>query len=112
MISHLVFKTGKNQQQQRRRHSAAFKAEVALAAIRGDKTQAELARQHGVRPSQVTAWKNRLLAQAASVFMADAPALPKGDVKALRAKVSQLSLENDFLEGALVKASVLLDATR
>jgi len=52
----------------RRTHSAAFKAKVALAAVRGDKTLAELAQQHDVHPNQITDWKNQLLAKAADVF--------------------------------------------
>jgi len=48
--------------------SAAFKAKVALAAVRGDKTTAQLAGQFGVHTSQVTAWKKRLLEQAAGLF--------------------------------------------
>ena len=52
----------------RRTHSAAFKAEVALAAVRGDKTLAELVQLHDVHPNQITDWKNQLLAKAADVF--------------------------------------------
>jgi transposase len=52
----------------RRTHSAAFKAKVALAAVRGDKTLAEMAQQHDVHPNQITDWKNQLLAKAADVF--------------------------------------------
>ena len=52
----------------RRMFSAAFKAKVALAAVRGDKTTAQLAGQFGVHTSQVTAWKKRLLEQAAGLF--------------------------------------------
>ena len=62
----------KNEQKTRRTHSAAFKAKVALAAIRGDKTLAELAQQHDVHPNQITDWKNQLLAKAADVFGGDA----------------------------------------
>ena len=92
----------------RRTHSAAFKAKVALAAVRGDKTLAELAQQHDVHPNQITDWKNQLLAKASDVFggepRADEPAI---DLKVLHAKIGQLALENDFLEGALVKAGML-----
>jgi transposase-like protein len=52
----------------RRMFSAAFKAKVALAAVRGDKTTAQLAGQFGVHTSQVTAWKKQLLEQAAGLF--------------------------------------------
>jgi transposase len=92
----------------RRTHSAAFKAKVALAAVRGDKTLSELAQQHDVHPNQITDWKNQLLAKAADVFggkpRSDEPTV---DLKVLHAKIGQLALENDFLEGALIKAGML-----
>lgn len=52
----------------RRKHSAAFKAKVALAAVAGDKTLAELAQQYEVHPNQITQWKKQLSDQAADVF--------------------------------------------
>ena len=92
----------------RRTHSAAFKAKVALAAVRGDKTLAELAQQHDVHPNQITDWKNQLLAKAADVFGGEPRAAePTVDLKVLHAKIGQLALENDFLEGALIKAGML-----
>jgi transposase-like protein len=93
----------------RRNHSPAFKAKVALAAIRGDKTIAQLSDQHGVHVSQITAWKEQLQASAANVFGPGgaAPAAPPIDIKALHAKIGELTLENDFLEGALAKAGLL-----
>ncbi len=94
----------------RRNHSPDFKAKVALAAIRGDRTVAQLAEQHGVHPSQITAWKEQLQASAANVFGpggGSAPAAPAVDVKQLHAKIGELTLENDFLEGALTKAGLL-----
>ena len=93
----------------RRNHSPDFKAKVALAAIRGDRTVAQLAEQHGVHPSQITAWKEQLQASAANVFgpLGSAPAAPAVDVRALHAKIGELTLENDFLEGALTKAGLL-----
>jgi transposase-like protein len=94
----------------RRNHSPDFKAKVALAAIRGDRTVAQLAEQHGVHPSQITAWKDQLQANAATVFgpgSNSASATPPVDVKALHAKIGELTLENDFLEGALTKAGLL-----
>ena len=91
----------------RRNHSPAFKAKVALDAIRGDKTLAELAKLHDVHPNQITDWKSQLLERAASVFGAEAPSEPAVDLKSLHAKIGQLALENDFLEGALTKAGLL-----
>lgn len=52
----------------RRNHSPAFKAQVALAALKGDKTLAELAQQHDVHPNQIADWKTQLLERAAHVF--------------------------------------------
>ena len=92
----------------RRTHSAAFKAKVALAAARGDKTLAELAQQHDVHPTQNTDWKNQLLSRAADVFGGEASAAePAVDLNGLHAKIGQQALEIDFLSGALSKAGLL-----
>jgi transposase len=93
----------------RRTHSAAFKAKVALAAVRGERTLAELAQQFDVDPNQITEWKRQLQERAADVFgAASQPASePPVDLKALHAKIGQLALENDFLSGALGKAGLL-----
>ena len=91
----------------RRNHSPAFKAKVALSAIRGEKTLAELAKLHDVHANQINDWKNQLLERAASVFGAESAAVPTVDLKELHAKIGQLALENDFLAGALTKADML-----
>ena len=94
----------------RRTHGPAFKAKVALAAIKGEKTLAELAQQYDVHPNQITAWKGHLVDAAAGLFgsgSATADAAPVVDVKALHAKIGELTLENDFLAGALSKAGLL-----
>jgi transposase len=91
----------------RRNHSPTFKAKVAVDAIRGDKTLAELAKLHDVHANQIVDWKNQLLARAADVFGADSAAVPVVDLKVLHAKIGQLALENDFLAGALDKAGLL-----
>jgi transposase-like protein len=93
----------------RRNHTPAFKAKVALAAIKGDRTLAQLSEQFDVHPNQITTWKDQLQEGAADVFGSGAsggPATPAVDVKALHAKIGELTLENDFLEGALSKAGL------
>ena len=94
----------------RRNHSAAFKAKVALAAIKGDKTIQQLADHFGIHNSQISAWKDQLQAGAADVFGAGGggkSSAPEIDLKSLHAKIGELTLENDFLEGALNKAGLL-----
>ncbi|WP_424579356.1 IS3-like element ISRj2 family transposase [Bradyrhizobium sp. USDA 241] len=81
----------------RRTHSPAFKAKIALAAVKGDKTLAELAQLFDVHPNQITIWKNQLLEGAAGVFGHDkTSAETPVDLKALHAKIGELALENDF----------------
>ena len=93
----------------RRNHTPAFKAKVALAAVKGDRTLAQLAEHFDVHPNQITAWKAQLEGGASGVFGPGgaAPAVPAIDVKSLHAKIGELTLENDFLEGALGKAGLL-----
>jgi transposase-like protein len=93
----------------RRTHTPAFKAKVALAAIRGEMTLAQLAEHFDIHPNQITQWKAQLQESAAGVFGpgGSEPASPAVDVKALHAKIGELTLENDFLEGALTKAGLL-----
>ena len=94
----------------RRNHTPAFKAKVALAAIKGEKTLADLAQQFDVHPNQITQWKSQLQEGAAAVFGFDTrsdPDVPRIDIKSLHAKIGELTLENDFLEGALGKAGLL-----
>ena len=94
----------------RRNHTPAFKAKVALTAIKGDRTLAQLAEQFDVHPNQITTWKVQLEGGAADVFGSGGSspqATPAVDVKALHAKIGELTLENDFLEGALSKAGLL-----
>jgi transposase len=93
----------------RRNHTPAFKAKVALAAVKGDRTVAQLAEHFDVHPNQITAWKAQLEGGACEVFGSGstAPSTPAVDVKSLHAKIGELTLENDFLEGALTKAGLL-----
>ena len=97
-----------------RTHSPAFKAKVALAAIRGEQPLAELAQQFDVHPNQIKQWKEQLQAGVTEVFDRGGKkaAVSESDVTALHAKIGQLTLENDFLAGALSKAGLLPSARR
>lgn len=91
----------------RRNHSKGFKAKVAIAAIKGEKTLAELASQFDVHANQINQWKNQLLDSAQDAFGPDKKeADSKVDLKALHAKIGQQALEIDFLAGALNKAGL------
>ena len=90
----------------RRNHAPAFKAKVALAALKGEKTLAELAQQYDVHPNQIIACKAHLVEAALGLF-GSGGAAPAIDVKTLHAKIGELTLENDFLSGALTKAGLL-----
>ena len=87
----------------RRNHSASFKAKAALAAIRGDKTLAELAEQFDVHPNQIQDWRRKLLDKADQVFDrgGSSPSEAEHKVKELHAKIAQLTMEWDFLEHGL-----------
>lgn len=78
----------------RRNHSPAFKAQVAIAALKGDKTLAELAQQYDLHPNQIADWKGQAMERAVQVF-GEAPAKSAvPDLKTLHAKIGQLTLEN------------------
>ena len=86
----------------RRNHTPAFKAKVALAAVKGEKTLAELAQQFDIHPNQITQWKAQLLDGAAGVFGSETRGDSQGpavDLTVLHAKIGELTLENDFLAG-------------
>ena len=97
----------KSARRTRRTHNPALKARVALAAIRGEKTIAELAAQFELHPNQILEWKRQLESGAADVFGANVVVAAPVDLAPLHAKIGQLALENDFLERALTKAGLL-----
>ncbi|AWV05675.1 IS3 family transposase (plasmid) [Burkholderia sp. JP2-270] len=100
----------------RRTHSAVFKAKVALAALKGERTLAELAQQFDVHPNQITEWKRQLQERAADVFgAAGMPSSePPVDLKALHAKIGQLTQENGFFrrcayQGGIAERKTMID---
>jgi transposase-like protein len=89
----------------RRNHSPQFKAKVALAALQGDRTLAELAEQFDVHPNQITQWKRQAADNLAAAFdQRVAGTISEVELKELHAKIGQLTLENDFLARAFSKA--------
>ena len=90
--------------QNRRKHNASFKARVALEALKGEETIAELANRFEVHPSQIRKWKNSLADGAAGIF-GDGQAQKKKDdvnlVARLYQQIGQLKVERDFLDNAL-----------
>ena len=90
----------------RRQHTGVFKAQVALAALREDKTMAQLCQEFDLHANQIAEWKRQLLERAADVLGGADPPKPV-DLQPLHAKIGQLTLENDFLEHALTKAGLL-----
>ena len=86
----------------RRNHTAVFKAKVAIAAIKGDQTLAQLTERFDVHPNQITQWKAELLERAVELFASVVDKREQvPDIKSLHAKIGQLALEYDFLAGAL-----------
>lgn len=93
-----------------RNHTSAFKSKVALAAVRGEQTLSELGQHFDVHPNQIKLWRDQLLKGASDVFERETKASdpsPRIDIKTLHAKIGELTLENDFLSGALSKAGFL-----
>lgn len=85
----------------RRNHGSAFKAKVAIEALKEQQTLVELGQRFQVHPNQIAQWKRQLLERAEEVFSKEKPEQPSTDVKELHTKIGQLAMENDFLSGAL-----------
>ena len=85
----------------RRNHSVQCKAKVAVEALKGEQTLVELSERFQVHPNQITQWKKQLLERAHEVFAKGTKSEETPDAKELHAKIGQLTMENDFLSGAL-----------
>lgn len=90
----------------RRNHDAAFKARVALEAVKGERTVSELAAEYGVHPTMIHQWKRSLLEGAAGIFerggkAAVAAEVAEETVRELHAKIGELAVANDFLSRKL-----------
>lgn len=91
----------------RRLVNAEFKAKVALAALREDKTLSQLCQQYELHPAQITEWKKQLLKRASDEFDSDGKSSSPVDLDPLHVKIGQKALEIDFLESALTKVVLL-----
>jgi transposase-like protein len=86
--------------QSRKKYTPEFKAKVALAAIKGEQTIAELAKLYELHPVQISQWKKQLLDSAASVFASPRPAKDNqqtASVDELYRQIGELKVERDFL---------------
>jgi transposase len=87
----------------RNQHSAAFKARIAMAALSGEKTLAELSSEFGIHPTMISTWKQELMRRASELFARGSKA-PSGEdaqktIDDLHRKIGQLQVERDFLAG-------------
>ena len=87
----------------RRNHSSKFKARIALEALKGEATLAVLASRHGVHATQIATWRKQVLEHAGDVFENGNPGVEDAEhrIRDLQAKVGELTMERDFLSGAL-----------
>jgi len=87
----------------RRNHSPDFKAKVALSAIKGDRSLADLSQQYSVAQNQISLWKRQLLERSSEVFASGKGLAPsrESEIKSLQAKIGEITMDNDFLSKAL-----------
>ena len=87
----------------RRNHSPEFKAKIALAAIKGDQSLAEIAQRYNLAHNQISTWKKQLLERSAEVFASGKGLAPDREleIKSLQAKIGEITMDNDFLSKAL-----------
>ena len=97
----------KSARRTRRTHTPAFQAQVAVAALPEDRTLSDLAKHFELHPTQIVQCKRQLLEHATEAFGGGAHAAEPVDLAPRHAKIGQLALDNDFLEGALTKAGLL-----
>lgn len=87
----------------RRKFTSAFKAQVAIEALKERKTLHELSKRYEVHPTMISKWKNEFLEKSAAVFEKKTEAESEVDSEKLYAKIGQLEVENDFLKKNLKK---------
>ena len=89
--------------QKRRKFSGAFKAKVAIEALKERETLAELSKRFEVHPNMISKWKQEFLERSAEIFEKKSEIASEVDIEKLYAKIGQLEMANDFLKKNLKK---------
>ena len=90
----------------RRKFSGAFKAKVAIEALKERETLAELSKKHEVHPNMISKWKQEFVERSAEIFEKKSESESGVDPEKLYAKIGQLEMENDFLKKSVKKAGL------